>query len=328
MRLGAIMKRLLVILCFFTFMVISTELTAKEGSKKIVKMGYLQNDLHQLAAFVALEKGLYKKHGVQVEVAGVFRAGPEEMTAFAARSLDFGYVGQAPATTAVANKVADVKLLAQANLEGSAIIVRRDSRIQDVRALSGMTVAIPGYSTVQDFLLRKALDKHSIDVKKVNIIVIKPPEMIGLLQKGEIDAIIAWEPFNAKAVIMGVGRILITSTDIWPNHPCCAVIADSKLLRENPKEIVRLIAVHLEATRFIRKNPDEAVRIAVKYTGMDEATIRLALTTIKFSYELNIDGAREYVEFLSRFGYIKEKDARGFIDRFIDFQWLQKALNK
>ena len=68
-----------------------------------IRIGYLQSDIHQLACWVALEKGLYRKNGVHVEVAGIFKAGPEEMSAFAAGALDMGYVGEAPATTAVAN---------------------------------------------------------------------------------------------------------------------------------------------------------------------------------------------------------------------------------
>ena len=124
-----------------------------------IRMGYLQSDLHQLAAFVCLDNGLYKAEGVDVTVAGVFKAGPEEMSAFAGRNLDFGYVGEAPAVVAVANKVADVKIIAQANLEGSAVVVRKDSGLKSLKDLVGKTVAVPGYATVQDFLFRGPLAK-------------------------------------------------------------------------------------------------------------------------------------------------------------------------
>ena len=35
---------------------------------------------------------------------GIFNAGPEEISAFASKDLDFGYVGEALAAAAVANK--------------------------------------------------------------------------------------------------------------------------------------------------------------------------------------------------------------------------------
>ena len=130
------------------------------GEEKPVRIGYLQSDIHQLACWVAMEKGFYKKNGVTADVAGIFKAGPEEMSAFAAGALDMGYVGEAPATTAVANGVAKVKVLAQVNTEGSAIMVKKGSAIKTPEDLVGKTVAIPGRSTVQDFLLQKALRKY------------------------------------------------------------------------------------------------------------------------------------------------------------------------
>ncbi len=111
---------------------------------------------------MALEKGFYAQEGLDVKVAGIFKAGPELMSAFAAGALDVGYVGVAPATTAVANKTARVMVLAQANSEGSALVIRKDSRIQSVSELKGKTIAIPGHATVQDFLLHKVLAKTNL----------------------------------------------------------------------------------------------------------------------------------------------------------------------
>ena len=164
-----------------------------------VRLGYLQSDLHQLAVFVALEKGLFQQEGIDITIGGIFKAGPEEMTAFASGELDIGYVGEAPATVAVANKVADVKIIAQVNLEGSAIMVRKGSGIKSLKDLVGKTVAVPGYAQVQDFLLRKALTQVDIHIKSVNVIIIKPPEMIPALSTKQINGFVAWEPYPSKA---------------------------------------------------------------------------------------------------------------------------------
>ena len=125
----------------------------------VVRLGYLQSDLHHLPAFIALEKGFFTEESLNVQVAGVFKAGPEEMSAFGAGALDIGYVGQAPATAAVLNGVADVRFIAQVNLEGSAVVVKRGAPYRHIRDLRGKLFAIPGHATMQDFLLRTALSR-------------------------------------------------------------------------------------------------------------------------------------------------------------------------
>ena len=293
-----------------------------------IKIGYLQSDIHQLACWVALEKGLYKKAGLDVEVAGIFKAGPEEMSAFAAGALDMGYVGEAPATTAVANGVAKVTVLAQVNTEGSAIMVGTGSNIKKIKDLVGKRAAIPGHSTVQDFLLRKALAKFKVDQKGVNIMVLKPPEMIGALRTGQIDAFIAWEPYPAKAQTMGVGRILLTSNEIWKDHPCCVLVASNSFLAQRPQEAKLMVKAHVQATDFINEFPEEAVKIGVKYTGMDESTVRLAMKNVNYTYVLSVAGEKEYVAFLSRLRYIKVSDAEAFVKDFINQEILGEIINK
>ncbi len=320
------MKKLCIIL--FLFFVSLQGCSKNSSSNGKIRMAYLQGDLHQLACWIAMEKGFFREQGLDVEVAGIFKAGPEEMSAFAAGSLDMGYVGQAPATTAVANRVTDVTVLAQVNKEGSAIVVKKGSKIKKMTDLVGKSIAVPGHSTVQDFLLRKALAKFKIKEKKVNLIVLKPPEMIGALRTDQIDAFIAWEPYPAKAVTMGTGRILLASNKIWKNHPCCVLVADSNFIKNSPQKIKGIIKAHVKATNYIHNNLDDAVKIAVKYTGMDEKTVMNSIKNIKYDFIPVIDGEIEYVDFLSRLGYIKVDDPKTFTKKFIDTSILQDVIKK
>jgi NitT/TauT family transport system substrate-binding protein len=290
------------------------------AASRTVRIGYLRNDLHHLAAWVAIEKGFFKEEGIDVQVAGIFNAGPEEMTAFASKSLDIGYLGVAPSATGLANKSASVKAVALANAEGSSIVVGKDAPIREVKDLLGKTVAIPGFSSVQDFLLRKALEGAGVDPKKVNIIVIKPPEMIVALGSKQIDAFIAWEPHPSKAVTMGVGKVLISSNMIWKDHPCCVVAVDNAFRQANPETVRGFVRAHVKATDFIRKNPDEALRIGIKYTGMDEATVREAVKHISYHNLAKESDIKEYVNYLVKFGYVKPVDLDGFVREYLDMK--------
>ena len=309
------------------FFLLTIHLSAWAGGPTI-RMGYLQSDIHQLPAWVALEKGFYEQERIDVKVEGIFKAGPEEMSAFTAGALDIGYVGEAPATTAVANNAADVQVVAQVNTEGSAVVVGKDAGIQKVSDLAGRQIAIPGHSTVQDFLIKKLLAEAGLPDEEVRIIVIKPPEMIPALRDHQIDAFIAWEPYPAKAATSGVGRTLITSGEIWKDHPCCVLVVDSKFLRTRRAEAMGVVRAHVKATDFIAANFDESLKIGVKYTGMDEETVALAMKNVKHTYRISVEGEKEYVDFLSRLGYIKVKDPGAFVNRFLNGELLAETTSR
>lgn len=295
--------------------------SAGTNKDSIIRMAYLKNDLHQLAVWIALEEGFYKEAGLDVQVAGVFNSGPEEMAAFAARSLDIGYVGLAPAINAVANNNVSVQALAQENAEGSAIVVGKQSFIQSPRDLKGQTVAVPGYGNVQDVLLRQTILNSKLEFKDVNIIVLKPSEMIQALKRGDIAAFVAWEPYPSMAEAEGIGKVLLSSHQIWPDHPCCILVGSQDFLNKNPVEIDKLIKVQAQAMDFIKNNSEEAVRIAAKYTGLEPDIVRTAMGRIKYECALDTGHILHFVSTVNKQGFIKIQDE----DRFVkDFVWSDK----
>ncbi len=321
------MKRIYTAATIIAFMLITGTGCGAESLNKPIRMAYLQSDIHHLALWVAIEKGLFEQNGANVEVGGVFKAGPEIMTAFAAGELDMAYVGEAPSTTAVANKAARVVVVSQVNTEGSALVVAKNNTgIDKLSDLRGKTVAVPGHSTVQDFLLRRALREKGIELKLVNIIVLKPPEMIGALRTDQIDAFIAWEPYPSKADTQSVGRNLATSKKLWPGHPCCVLVTDKGFMTAQPERVKAVVKSHVQATDYIHRYPDEAVKIGVKYTGMDEQTVRQAMQNVHYTYDLSIQGEKEYVQFLSELGYIHLDDPDRFVDQFIQPDILKEIL--
>jgi NitT/TauT family transport system substrate-binding protein len=126
-----------------------------------VRIGYLAADLHQLALFVAVKEGYLEETGMDFELKQ-YKNGIAVMEAFKANEIDVAYLGGAPATLRRINDGIGVTIIAGANNEGSAIVVRQD--ISSVEDLKGKTIAIPGYGTVQDFLLRLVAEEHGLKV--------------------------------------------------------------------------------------------------------------------------------------------------------------------
>jgi NitT/TauT family transport system substrate-binding protein len=73
----------------------------------------------------------------------------------------------------------------------------------------------------------------------------------------------------------------------------------------------------VKAIELIRQSPEEAVRVGVKYTGMDEATIRLAMKNLTYTPVLSVEGEKEYIEFLTGLRYIKVDNVTAFVAGFM-----------
>lgn len=290
---------------------------SQETSAGRIRLGYLNNDLHQLAFYVAQQKGFFEEEGLVVEVAGVYSSGPEEMSAFQSGALDAGYLGMAPAMLAVANGKAEVKALAQANLNGSSIVVRDPGEASSVGELGGRKVAVPNVGTVQDFLLRKALGNEGLSINDVNEILMPPPEMLAALSSSSVDACVFWEPNPTTAEQRDLGTVLLSSEQIWEDHPCCAVVVSEDLIENEPATAEALARAHRKATGFINDHPDEAVRLAAEFTGLDEEVARRAMQRITFTTEFNPEAIREYAAFLAEQGLAGISDPAAFTDEFL-----------
>jgi NitT/TauT family transport system substrate-binding protein len=272
-----------------------------------VRIGFLTRDLHQLALRVALDKGYFLEEGLRVELVE-FGTGALEMTGFVAGLVDMGYVGAAPALMTHINTGIPIKLLAGANLEGSAIVV--DNSINTTAQLAGKTVATPAKGNVQDILLALASEQAGLNYQhNLTVLYLTPTLMIQELHDTQISGFVAWEPYIANSQAQGVGKILNTSHEIWPGHPCCVVVCQGSFLQTRPGIVAKVIQAHLRATEFIRTHHDEAMAIAAAWTGLSEAVIEPALSRVLFNESLIVDGYRTYLTELVKYAHIPSMNA-------------------
>ncbi len=305
---------------------------APSGPAK-VRIGYLLGDLHHLPFFVALEKGFFKDEGINVEIVGPFEAGTAEMDAMAANQLEIGYVGVAPTIIAAARKV-DLSVISGVNLEGSALAAGLD--LNQVTDLKAKKVATPQPGSIQYVLTGMILSSNKLSYKDVELFpgTIKPPEMPLALETHRIDGYFVWEPFVAKAVVGGYGKVLAESKDIWPGHPCCVVVTRNDFKARNEKTIATVVKVHQRAVKFISDNPTESTLIAAKFTKLDEKIVAEALKRVKYTATLNPDDVKRFVReiiALGESGAIKPiitavdvPDTGAFVDKLIDSKYSQR----
>ncbi|MGB9936964.1 MAG: ABC transporter substrate-binding protein [Methanobacterium sp.] len=273
---------------------------------KTVIVGYLASD-HDAALFVANEKRMYEKEGITVRLVP-FPAGPELIEAAESGLIDVGYCGISPVTMAIDNG-AHIKIVAAVNEDGSAIVVKNDSKINNISNLKFKKVAIPQKGSVQDVLLKELLESHNISLDKVNITESEVPYMPDSLSFNKFDAFIAWEPYPSYAKIKENGSILLYSEDIWKGHPCCVIIATEKFIKDNPKNLKRFIKVHHEATNYVNYNKEEAALITAKKLSTNLNVENEGLKHVKFvsiPSDNFIKGVFKFIEDQRELNYIKK----------------------
>lgn len=321
MKIGMVLasKRLLAVIIVVVVVVALASFTAGyyvgynagfTAVPKVMRIGYLMADIHHTPFFVAFSMGFYEDEGI-VPKRLEYVNGPAQMIAFSAGDLDGGYVGVVPALMAKAKGV-DLVIVASANLEGSALVAKNE--IKSLLELDGKVVGTPGIGTIQDCLL------YMIE-KKFNITMVhqhyKVSDLPIALEKREVDAYIAWEPFATEAVIKGIGQIIYTSHDIMPSHQCCVFYVSGKIYREQPDLLRKMLKAHIRSVKFIIANGTDSMKIFSNATGKPFEVVEKSWRNIIWDYRPNVESMKMFVEYLIKQGKINADDVPD-IDKFID----------
>ncbi|MEM2900142.1 MAG: ABC transporter substrate-binding protein [Thermoplasmata archaeon] len=344
---------LLLTICLFIACAIPGCVEESKPKEGVVRIGYITSDLHQLAYAVAKNasagggKSMYAKQGLKIvdPYSGLANGGLV-MDRFADGSIDIGFLGAPPAITKHLNLGTNVKIIAQANEIGSAIVVKNG--INSTEDLKGKTLATPGHSTIQYFLLKSYLESNGLKEGNGNddVRIIDVP--VGLLKSkldtGDIVGFAAWEPFCADAVSSGGCKILVYSSDVWANHLCCVVAVHGNYAKSHSSEVTKFLKAHIEATKWMNEaladntsyNYTLLVKIATEFTGKNESVIRDALANIRYKYTID-DSFRSsfknytekliamnltYNNLISERGYSSIDD---FTNKYIDDKFLARA---
>ena len=271
-----------------------------------VKIGYLPSD-HDSALFVAQSQKLYEAQGINVETSQ-FNNGGDLMTAMASGDIDIGYVGVTPALSSIAKGV-PIKIVSGAQMEGSGILVANNSTITSVADLKGKKVATPGEASIQYMLLEYALNQENINISEVNPSSMKVAQMNDALKTGKVDAIVTYEPYVSIATNAGYGKLLENSSKILPDHPCCVVVASDKFIKEHPKELKSILAIHENATKYINEHPNDAAKLLPSDIVPNATLEGKVLSNINFVSGLNDSYKKSVTDFMNtevKLGVLKQ----------------------
>jgi NitT/TauT family transport system substrate-binding protein len=270
---------------------------AAQQKPTVIRVGYFPNMTHA-QALVGRANGQFEKElgaGVQIEWKA-FNAGPSAIEALFANAIDLTYVGPNPTVTGFVRSQGEaVRLIAGAASGGASLVVREGSGIKSASDFHGKKVATPQQGNTQDVALRAWLRANGLKPREkggdVQVLPITNADQLTLFLKGQLDAAWAPEPWAARLVHEGGGRIFLDERDLWPNHQFVItdLIVSPKFLKQHPEIVKSFLRAHVDLTEWINKNPAQAKQIMnqqlQKETGkplavevMNDAFSRLQVT--------------------------------------------------
>jgi NitT/TauT family transport system substrate-binding protein len=263
----------------------------------VLRVGYFPNITHA-QALVGRANGQFEKTlgtGVRVEWKA-FNAGPSAIEALFANAIDLTYVGPNPTVAGYVRSQGEaVRVIGGAASGGASLVVRKDSGIQKASDFHGKKVATPQLGNTQDVALRAWMRGNGLKSREkggdVQVIPIANPDQLTLFLKGQLDAAWAPEPWAARLVHEGGGRIFLDERDLWPDHQFVItnIIVSPKFLKEHSEVVRGFLRTHVELTEWINKNAAQAKQILnqqlQKETGkslaaevLDDAFSRMQVT--------------------------------------------------
>ncbi|AVD83376.1 sulfonate ABC transporter substrate-binding protein [Pseudomonas sp. SWI6] len=163
-----------------------------------------------------------------------FTAGSPVAEALNVGSLDLGLLGDAPPLFLGALG-APIKVIAvsRQNLDGVAILARKDSNIHSLADLRGKRAAIWKGSWSQQ-LLFSALDKANVPRDSLELRYLSALDASHALDGGSVDVIATWEPYVTQQERQGA-RVLATAQGLIPAQSF--VVANAKAVEGKRAQI-------------------------------------------------------------------------------------------
>lgn len=266
------MKQKLVVILTFILLALSVF-----GEGKTVKIAYLPLT-HAYPLFV--ENEIYEKglNGVNIELVK-FGSWVELAEALNTGKVDWASILVELAMKAKENGIG-LKAVALGHRDGNVFVVTPE--INRVSDLKGKTIAIPSKLSTHNILLNQVLKSAKLSITDIKVIELPPPEMPAALAEKRIDGYIVAEPFGAKAVALGKGKVLFKSEQIWDNSICCALVLRDEFINKNRAVAQEVVNGYLKGAALAEKRDEAALTVGKKYLKADDNVLKLSLQWISY----------------------------------------------
>lgn len=267
-----------------------------------VKLAWNANAVCLSAAPVALERGIFEKHGLKVELVNFSGSTDQLLESIATGKADAG-VGMIHRWLKPLESGFDVKLVGSSHGGCVRLVGAEAAGVTSLKALKGKTIAVsdlnsPGKNFFSILLVKAGLNPEQ-DVTWRQF----PGDMLGVaVEKGEAHAIADGDPnlFLIQRRTKGLVDLASNLSGEYASKTCCVLGVSGKLVR-NEKPVAAALARSInEASDFIANYPNETAKIFSPYSKASLEDLRAVLGTLTHKHHPDGQALRQEIEFYAR----------------------------
>ncbi len=207
--------------------------------------------------YVAEDQGFFEKNGLEVTIKG-YGSGKACADALIAGEAD---ISTSADNVFVSNSFehADLRVLGTvATKQVKELVVRKDKGITTINDLTGKKIGVTKRSGAE-FQLGVFLTFNGISQGDVELVDLRPPEMMGAISNGDVDAVFVWDPY-----LYNIKKKLGENAISWPGGEdfYFVLLTKEDWLDKNTAAVERLMKSMLEAEDYIKDNSEEAKEFA------------------------------------------------------------------
>ncbi len=255
-------------------------LAAPLGAEDRLNFAYISpNAGSSSVLWVAKDAGIFKKHGLDVNVIYI-EGTPKALMALFAGELQV-VAGRGPAVASAKVRGADVTMIMGFEVFLPYYLVATPG-IKSIEDLKGKTGANHSAATSADFAMRLGLRNIGLDPERdVNLRVVGATNlrMIAMQQNQAQFTVISTTELE-QADKLGF-KVLVDLAGKRIPYPHSGVISSQKLLREKRDAMLRFGRATVEAIHFFKTRKAQTIAVLKKYAKTDASTLDTAYTYMK-----------------------------------------------
>jgi len=235
---------------------------AQSQAQTKVRVGQPQVGTFQFVPLqVGTEAGIFKKHGVDLEVIS-FGGGPRVQQAIAADSIDIG-IGSGPELAFVAKGAPEIAVAAMADAPYSVVLaVSKDSSVKTAEDLKGKTISISSKGSLTDWLGQELSRQMGWGSNGINLAPLgSTAAQTAALRTRQIDGMIVEANAGYKMEEDGSGRVLVQFGDRIKVFHIYIFYARKGFAEQSPDAVRAFLAAWFETIGQMRGHRAQTIEI-------------------------------------------------------------------